>query len=140
MSRFALPIHPHLLILRAVATVEISLIIGQAGWAAAFLGGQRHYMAEHRAGAVWTLVACLLAAVVYAVLHRAAGAVNLSLAVILALLVVVQYELGRGGAVSAHVFCGVLTAMVVTALTSWTYRRAWPADRPRGAVERTRPA
>lgn len=117
--------HPHLIALRLVATLELSLVVGQAGWAAAFLGGERQYVAFHEAGAKVTLVACLAGALAYLVLRRAAGAVNVGLAAVVAALVVVQYALGEAGVTSAHIFLGVLIAMTVTALTSWTYRRQW---------------
>ena len=111
-----------MIVLRLVATLEISLIIDQAGWAAAFLGGEGRYLTHHEVGAVLTLLACVLGAVVYVVLRAWAGPVNLTLAVLLAVLVALQYALGEQGVVGAHVFLGVLVAMLATALTSWTYR------------------
>ncbi|MDO5736413.1 MAG: hypothetical protein Q4P15_08060 [Propionibacteriaceae bacterium] len=127
MTRLALP-HPHLIILRTVATVVISCIIGQAGWAAAFLGGSEQYYPYHRVGAVVAMVVCILGAVVYLVLRRSAGLVNVVLAVALAAGVVAQYTLGQAGATSAHIFWGVLLVMLGTALTSWTYRHEMPAE------------
>lgn len=128
----ALPIHPHLAILRTVATLELSALIGQAGWAAAFLGGQREYVVHHEVGALVALVVCLAGAGVYVVLRRSAGPVNVVLSLLLAALVVAQYALGEAGAVSAHIFFGVLLVMTGTALTSWTYRHTLPgaSDRP----------
>lgn len=117
-----------MIVLRLVATLEISLVIDQAGWAAAFLGGQSQYRPHHAVGAVITLVTCVLGAGVYLVLRRWAGTVNVVLAVVLAVLVGVQYALGASHAVAAHVFLGVLIAMVVTALTSWTYRHVPPPE------------
>lgn len=117
--------HPHLIALRLVATLELSLIIGQAGWAAAFLGGERRYVAFHEVGAMATLATCLVGAIAYVALRRAAGRVNVALAAILAAVVVAQYALGEAAVISAHIFLGVLTAMLATALTSWTYRHQW---------------
>ena len=127
MPRLVLP-HPHLIILRTVATVVISCIIGQAGWAAAFLGGSEQYFPYHRVGAVVALVVSILGAVVYLVLRRSAGPVNVGLAVGLAVGVVAQYALGDAGMASVHIFWGVLLVMLGTALTSWTYRHQMPAD------------
>ncbi|MDO5712695.1 MAG: hypothetical protein Q4P32_13295 [Micrococcales bacterium] len=115
--------HPHLIILRTVATVVISCIIGQAGWAAAFIGGSEQYYPYHRVGALVAVVVSILGAVVYLVLRRSAGLVNVILAVALAVGVVAQYALGSAGAASAHIFWGVLLVM-----TSWTYRHAMPTD------------
>ncbi len=115
-----------MIVLRLVATLELSLVIGQAGWAAAMIGGQEQFRPHHEVGAVITLVTCALGAVSYLVLRRWAGAVNVALAVLLAVLVGVQYALGESDAVAAHVFLGVLIAMVATALTSWTYRHSPP--------------
>ena len=120
--------HPHLVVLRLVATIEISLVIAQAGWAAAFLGGERRYLEFHEVGAFVTIAGCVLGALVYVVLRRSAGPVNVSLAVGLALLVLVQFSLGEHEVVAVHVFLGVLIAMTVTALTSWTYRHRLPQD------------
>ncbi len=127
MPRPVLP-HPHLIILRTVATVVISCIIGQAGWAAAFIGGAGNYLPYHRVGAVITVVVSILGAVVYLLLRRSAGPVNVGLAVALAVGVVVQYALGEAGMASLHIFWGVLLVMLGTALTSWTYRHHMPGD------------
>ncbi|MHA6513661.1 hypothetical protein [Tessaracoccus sp. Z1128] len=118
--------HPHLITLRTLATLVLSCLIGQAGWASAFLGGQSGYRTHHEVGALVTLVVTVVAAVVYVVLRRSAGVVNVVLAVAMALLVSIQYLLGSAGTTSAHIFVGVLSVMLATALTSWTYRHAMP--------------
>lgn len=111
-----------MMVLRSVVTLEISAIIGQAGWAAAWLGGEDRYESFHAAGAVVTLALTLLSTLVYLVLRRHAGPVNVILMLILAAAVVTQYVLGEAGVTAPHIFLGVLIAMTVTALTSWTYR------------------
>lgn len=121
MSRMTLP-HPHLIALRLAATLLLSCVIGQAGWAAAWLGGEGRYAAFHEVGAWVTLVVALGTAGLYALLHRSAGAVNLWLAVGLAAVVTAQVVLGSTGQRALHIFVGVLVAMLATALTSWTYR------------------
>lgn len=113
---------PPMITLRCVATLEISAVIAQAGWAAAFIGGEERYEAFHAVGALVTIAICVLGALVYVALRRHAGPVNVTLAVVLAAALGVQYLLGESHAVSLHIFCGVLIAMLVTALTSWTYR------------------
>lgn len=127
MSRLALP-HPHLIALRLAATLLLSCIIGQAGWAAAWLGGETQYARFHEVGAWITLALALATAVVYAVLRRSAGPVNLWLAVGLAAVVAAQVVLGSTGQRALHIFVGVLAAMLATALTSWTYRHQLPAQ------------
>ena len=117
-----------LIVLRTVATVVISALIGQAGWAAAFLGGDAGYRAHHQVGAWVTLTLCVAAAVVYLAMRRAAGTVNVVLAVSVAAAASVQFALGEWGATSVHIFLGVLLVMRGTALTSWTYRHQLPAD------------
>lgn len=121
--------HPHLIVLRSAVTVVLSCLIGQAGWAAAFLDGQDRYLHHHQVGAWVTLVAAVLSAVVYLVLRRSAGPVNTTLAVLLALAVTVQLALGESDQRALHIFLGVLVVMLGTALTSWTYRHDMP-DRP----------
>lgn len=122
--------HPHLVILRSVVTLTLSCLIGQAGWAAALLGGDAGYRVHHQVGAWVTLAACIGGAGVYVVLGRSAGVVNVTLAVALALAAGAQYALGEAAMTSAHVFVGVLIVMLATALTSWTYRHAMPTERP----------
>jgi len=79
-------------------------------------------------GAVVVVVVSVLGAVVYLVLRRSAGPVNVGLAVALAVAVGAQYALGSAGMASVHIFWGVLLVMLGTALTSWTYRHAMPAE------------
>ena len=127
-SRLPAVPHPHLVWLRSAATVVLSCIIGQAGWASALLGGEPRYLAHHQVGAWVTLAAAVLSAVVYLALRRSAGPVNVALAVGVAVLVTVQLSLGELGADfrALHIFTGVLLAMLATALTSWTYRHRLP--------------
>jgi hypothetical protein len=122
--------HPHLIVLRSAATVVLSCIIGQAGWAAAFLGDDPGYRLHHQIGAWVTLAACIGSAVVYLVLRRSAGPVNVALAVLVAVAAAAQYALGDAGVTAPHIFLGVLLAMLGTALTSWTYRHEIPTDVP----------
>ena len=137
-----LPARPSvpMMVLRSVATVLISAIIAQAGWAAAALGGEPHYWRNHAVGAPITLGLCVAAAVVYVVMRRSAGRVNVALAVGLAVAVAAQYGLGEAHVIGWHVFLGILIAMLVTALTSWTYRHDDRAPRaPRHDAEQERP-
>lgn len=119
-----LPARPSvpMMVLRSVATVLISAIIAQVGWAAAALGGEPHYWRNHAVGAPITLGLCVAAAAVYVVMRRSAGPINVGLAVGLAVAVAAQYGLGEAHVIGWHVFLGTLIAMLVTALTSWTYR------------------
>lgn len=121
----ALP-HPHLIALRLAATVLLSAVIAQAGWASAMLGGESRYVRFHAVGAWVTLGVAVLSALTYLVLRRSAGPVNLWLAAGLALAIAVQIGLGETGQRAQHIFVGVLVAMLATALTSWTYRHKMP--------------
>lgn len=133
MARPALP-HPHLIILRSTATLVLSCLIAQAGWAAAFLGGDNQYFAYHRVGAWVTLALTVAGAVVYLALRKSAGPINVTLAVLLAAVVAVQFTLGQIGETGLHIFLGILIAMLGTALTSWTYRHAIPGEGDREAT------
>lgn len=128
MALPAMP-HPHLIAIRSAATVVLSCVIAQAGFAAAVLDGDLERVRSHQVGAWVTLAAALAAAVVYLVLRASAGLVNVVLAVLLALAVAGQFGLGRTGVRAWHIFLGVLVAMLATALTSWTYRHHMPAER-----------
>ncbi|SDD15049.1 hypothetical protein [Auraticoccus monumenti] len=122
----SLPIHPHLLVLRTAATLVLSVLIGQVGWAAAAIGGDPSYFGTHRWWAWLTVAVCLLSLVAYVVLRRSAGTVLLVLAAVVAVLPLVQIALAESDLVALHIFLGVLTVMVGTALTSWTYRHTLP--------------
>ena len=119
--------HPHLIVLRCAATLVLSALIAQAGWASAFLGGETHYLRYHAVGAWVTVATTVLSAVVYVVLRRSAGVVNVTLALVVAVGVVVQLLLGEAsGHRALHIFLGILLTMLGTALTSWTYRHQMP--------------
>lgn len=118
--------HPHLIALRSAATIVLSCLIAQAGWAAAFIGGDTEYRAFHRVGAMVTLVVCVLSAATYLVLRRSAGPVNVTMAVLVAVGAGVQFGLGEAGITAQHIFLGILLGMLGTALTSWTYRHVLP--------------
>ena len=122
--------HPHLVVLRSAVTVVLSCLIGQAGWAAAFLGGETQYVRHHQVGAWVTLAAAVLSAVVYLLLRRTGGPVNTTLAVLLAAAVAAQFALGESDQRALHIFVGVLVVMLATALTSWTYRHQMPVPTP----------
>jgi hypothetical protein len=127
MAMPAMP-HPHLVVLRSAATLIISCVVAQAGFAAAILNGEPERLRNHQVGAWVTLAVTLGAAVVYLVLRRSAGTVNVTLAVLLAVAVTGQFALGRYDVRAWHIFLGVLVAMLATALTSWTYRHAMPDE------------
>lgn len=118
--------HPHLIVLRSAATVVLSCLIAQAGWAAALLGQDPGFRVQHQVGAWVTMAACVASAVIYLVLHRSAGPVNVALAMLVAIGAIAQFTLGESGAIAPHIFLGVLLAMLGTALTSWTYRHRLP--------------
>lgn len=118
--------HPHLVALRLAATVLLAAVIAQAGWAAAWLGGEPRYARFHEVGAWATLAVAVLSALTYVVLRRSAGPVNLWLAIGLTVAIAVQLGLGEAGQRAVHIFVGVLIAMLATALTSWTYRHQMP--------------
>jgi hypothetical protein len=120
--------HPHLIILRSVATVLLSLIIAQAGWASALLGGAGDYLRQHQIGAWLTLSFAMVTAIAYLVLRRSAGPVNVGLAIAAAVAITVQFTLGMLEVRAVHIFLGILIVGLTTALTSWTYRHTMPED------------
>lgn len=124
-SNLTLP-HPHLIVLRTAATLVISAVIGQAGFAAAAIGREKSWFLFHAIGAWLTLALAIGCALCFTVLRRTAGRVLLWLAWAQAAAITVQFTLGRLEIADVHIFLGVLIAMLATALTSWTYRRAAP--------------
>ncbi len=125
-----IPIHPHLIILRSVATLLLSAIIAQFGFASAFLGGKgQAFYAIHSVLGFVVLGLCLAGLVVYLVLRRTAGPVLIGMAIALVIMAALQVLLAELGIKDLHIFNGILTAMMATALTSWTYRHPPPDDR-----------
>jgi len=118
--------HPHLILLRTAATLVISAVLAQAGFAAAALGRDKSYFAAHVIGAGVTLTLGIATAICYTVLWRTAGPVLLWLAWATAGALVVQFTLGKLEVADVHIFLGVIIAMLATALTSWTYRLPAP--------------
>jgi len=118
--------HPHLIVLRTAATLVISAVLAQAGFAAAAIGRDKSYFAAHVIGAGVTLTLGIATAICFTVLRRTAGPVLLWLAWATAGALVVQFTLGKLAVADVHIFLGVLIAMLATALTSWTYRLAAP--------------
>ena len=127
MASVTLP-HPHLIALRTAATLVISAVIGQAGFAAAALGREKSWFLFHAIGAWLTLILAFGCAICFTVLRRTAGPVLLWLAWSLAAVVTVQFTLGKLEIADVHIFLGVLIAMLATALTSWTYRLPAPVE------------
>lgn len=132
LANVTLP-HPHLIALRSAATLVISAVLGQAGFAAAAIGREKSWFAWHVAGSWVTLVLAIGCAVCYTALRRTAGTVLLGLAWATAAAIVVQFTLGRLEIADVHIFLGVLVAMLATALTSWTYRHPAPETDPASA-------
>ena len=128
MARTVTLPHPHLIWLRSAATLLISAVIGQAGFAAAAIGRDKSYFLFHAIGAGVTLTLGIASAICYTVLRRTAGPVLLWLAWATAAAIIVQFVLGKLEIADAHIFLGVLIAMLATALTSWTYRHPAPAE------------
>jgi hypothetical protein len=120
--------HPHLIVLRSVATVLLSAVIAQAGWASALLGGAGDYLRHHQVGAWVTLVVAIGTAVTYLALRRSAGSVNVWLAIASAVAITVQFTLGELEVRAWHIFLGILIVGLTTSLTSWTYRHTMPED------------
>mgnify|MGYP003488172622 CR=1 FL=1 len=119
--------HPHLIALRSAATLLISAVIGQAGFAAAAIGRDKSFFAFHVIGSGVTLTLAIACAVCFTVLRRTAGPVLLWLAWSTAAAIVLQFVLGKLEVADVHIFLGVLIAMLATALPSWTYRHPAPA-------------
>lgn len=120
--------HPHLIILRSAATVLLSAVIAQAGWASAMLGGAGDYLRNHQIGAWVTLIVAIGTAITYLVLRRSAGPVNVGLAIASAVAITVQFTLGELEVRAWHIFWGILIVGLTTSLTSWTYRHTLPED------------
>ncbi len=113
---------PQMMILRCAATLWLSAVIGQAGFAAAGIGRDHSWFGAHEVGAVIALAIAVVSGVLYVALRRHGGAVTTGLALLGVVATLAQYALGESGVIDVHVFLGVLLAMIVTALTSWTYR------------------
>jgi CHASE2 domain-containing sensor protein len=123
---------PLLVLLQTAATVLMSLAIGQAGLAAAFMTGHRSLKQVHEVNG-FLLVAVTVATLVAAVLYQRSGGPRWPVAATVLLIVVeaLQITLGEVEAAGAHIFLGVLFVAAATLLTSYLFRPGFSTSRER---------
>jgi uncharacterized membrane protein YfcA len=127
------PKRPRLLVLlQTEATVLMSLAIGQAGLAAAFLTGQKPLKEVHAVNGL-LLVAVTLATVVGSVLYQRQGGPRWPVAAAVLLLAweALQILLGELDVAGAHIFSGVLFVVAATLYTSYLFRPGFATSRQR---------
>ena len=123
---------PLLVLLQTAATVLMSLAIGQAGLAAAFMTGHRSLKEVHEVNG-FLVVAVTAATLVCAVLYQRTGGPRWPVAATVLLIVVeaLQITLGEVEAAGAHIFLGVLFVAAATLLTSYLFRPGFSTSRER---------
>jgi len=126
---------PLLILVQTAATVLMSLAIGQAGLAAAFLTGSRSLKEWHEFNG-FLLAAVTVLTLVAAVLYQRGGGPRwpVAAAVLLVLVEAVQITLGEAGAAGAHIFLGVLFVAAATLYTSYLFRPGFSTARQRAAT------
>ena len=125
---------PRLLVaIQTGATVLMSLAIGQAGLAAAFLTGHRQLKEVHALNGI-LLVAVTVATLVGAVLYQRQGGPRWPVLAAGLLLVweAVQITLGELDVAGAHIFLGVLFVVLATLYTSYLFRPGFSRARRGG--------
>jgi hypothetical protein len=121
-----------LVVLQTEATVLMSLAIGQAGLAAAFLTGHKPLKEVHELNG-FLLVAVTLLTLVGALLYQRQGGPRWPVAAAVLLLVVeaLQIVLGELDVAGAHIFLGVLFVAAATLYTSYLFRPGFSTSRRR---------
>lgn len=124
---------PRLLVLvQTEATVLMSLAIGQAGLAAAFLTGHKPLKEVHAVNGMLIAVVTV-ATLVGAVLYQRQGGPRWPVAAAVLLLVVeaLQITLGELDVAGAHIFLGVIFVAASTLYTSYLFRPGFSTSRQR---------
>lgn len=120
------------MLVQTEATVLMSLAIGQAGLAAAFLTGQKPLKEVHAINGL-LLVVVTVATLVGAVLYQRQGGPRWPVAAAVLLIVVeaLQITLGELDLAGAHIFLGVLFVAASTLYTSYLFRPGFSTSRQR---------
>jgi hypothetical protein len=128
-----------LVLVQTSATVLMSLAIGQAGLAAAFLTGHKPLKEVHEING-FLLTAVTLLTLVAAVLYQRQGGPRwpVAAAVLLIVVEVLQITLGELDSAGAHIFLGVLFVAAATLYTSYLFRPGFSTSRERVATEAER--
>ena len=115
------------------ATVLMSLAIGQAGLAAAFLTGHRALKEVHAINGL-LLVAVTVATLIGTVLHQRQGGPRWPVLAAGLLLAweAMQITLGELDVAGAHIFLGVIFVVLATLFTSYLFRPGFSSSRRRG--------
>jgi hypothetical protein len=123
---------PLLVLVQTAATLLMSLAIGQAGLAAAFMTGQSSLKQVHAVNG-FLLAAVTVATLVCAVLYQRRGGPRwmVAAAALLLLLEAIQITLGETGGTGAHIFLGVLLVTATTLYTSYLFRPGFSTSRRR---------
>ncbi len=111
------------MLVQTEATVLMSLAIGQAGLASAFLTGHKALKDVHEVNG-FVVAALTVATVVSAFLYTRRGGPRWTVAAAALLLVVevAQIGLGEADAAGPHIFLGVLFVVAATLYTSYLFR------------------
>lgn len=114
---------PLLIALQTEATIFMSLAIGQAGLAAAFISKQATTKPVHEINA-FVLATIALVMAVTALLYRRSGGPRwvLPAAGLLLVLIVVQISLGELKVAGVHIFLGVISVVLAVLFTSYLFR------------------
>jgi len=111
----------------------MSLAIGQAGLAAAFITGHRPLREVHAVNG-FLLLAVTAVTLGGAILYQRQGGPRwpVAAAVLLVLLEAIQITLAEVDAAGAHIFLGVLLVTAATLYTSYLFRPGFSTSRRRG--------
>ncbi len=121
---------PLLIALQTEATILMSLSIGQAGLAAAFISKQAATKGLHEANA-FVLLGLAVITVLTAILYqRRGGPIWMPLAAVLLLILIgAQIGLGESKVAGVHIFLGVIYVVLATLFTSYLFRPGFSASR-----------
>ena len=122
-----------LVVVQTGATLLMSLAIGQAGLAAAFMTGHRALKEVHALNGL-LLAAVTVATLVATILYQREGGPRWPVLAAGLLLVweAVQITLGELDVAGAHIFLGVLFVVVATLFTSYLFRPGFSRTRRGG--------
>lgn len=105
--------------LRIAAWVAFLTVLTQVSVGALLISGQRQLEGVHNIMGHVTLTVAIIVAGVFIVRRRVSTALNVVVAIALAVMVVLQYATGESGLISLHAFTGVIIGLLALLLALW---------------------
>lgn len=106
--------------LRISGWVAFLTVVVQVSLGALLISGQRQLQDIHSLAGHLTLAVVVIVAGIFIALRRAARALVITTAIVLAAMVLLQYATGESGMITLHALTGILIALGALLLAMWS--------------------